>query len=416
MRGSWRVPGRDSLAGQSLQLAFGMGAGKALSFLGFVLIARALGPLQYGGFTFALSLGSLLGFIPNMGVDPYYSREVPAGRAQARDLLGTILVLKGVGSAVFLFLYLGIIYLTATSEAGSGGAVFIGIALTLLAITQTWRTVLINSGRAGLAGLLEILPAALFLIATVTLVMRTPTVTAAALGFLLGQVAVVVFGAVVVLRRVGTRGLFRRAAPYLKVFRLSLPLMMIWLLTDLYFRIDITIMHYLRGDADTGLYGASYRLVDGVSSVAMVVCSVSLPRLSGARAVGVNRWREEWSQARRLLLLLVAPLAILLFAGAGPIVSFLYGSRFGGAAQSLRILGPATVLLSFGYLYGAALTSLGLVWMQFRVTVIALAANVFLNLLWIPRFAGAGAAAATLCSALVYLALAHGHIRRGLRI
>ena len=88
--------------------------------------------------------------------------------------------------------------------------------------------------------------------------------------------------------------------------------------------------------------------------------------------------------------------------------------RFAAAAQSLRILGPATVLLCLGYVYGAALTSIELVWVQFWITVIALGANVVLNLFWIPKFAGPGAAAATLCSAVVYLVLAHVGIRRGL--
>ena len=73
----------SGLLGQALGLGIGRGIAMLLSFIGFLLVARLLGPQQFGGFIFAFSLASLLVFLPNMGVDPYYSREVPAGRATA---------------------------------------------------------------------------------------------------------------------------------------------------------------------------------------------------------------------------------------------------------------------------------------------------------------------------------------------
>ena len=406
-------PGADGFSGQALRLGAGQAVGKGLNFLGFLLVARALGPSQYGGLTFALSLGSLLIFLPNLGMDPLFSREVPAGRARASDLLGSILALKAAAVGLFLIVYLCIVFTTATSAPVRAAAMPVALAMGLLAISQTWRTVLITSGRAGLAGMLEVLAPGVFVLASMVTIGPVPTASRAALGFLVGQLVAALAGAIVVLRRFQPSAPPRTPTPYLRILKLAFPLMMIWFFSDLYLRVDMTILYYLRGDAQAGLYGASYRLVEGVYSGALVICAVSLPRMAGAWSHGVREWRQEWVRAVRLLLLIVIPVAAVLCVAAAPVIGLLYGAEFAQAAGALRILAPATVFLCLGYVYGAALTSIGREWAQMAITALALLANVLLNFLLIPSYGGQGAAFATLVSAVAYLLFAHRAIARG---
>ena len=133
--------------GQTLLLMGGQGFGKVFSFVSFMIIARLLGPSLYGSFTFALTFGSLLAFIPNMGVDPFYSREVPTGREKARELLGVVLILKIAGSVVFFLIYTGGIFLSTTNNEVRGASYFIGTAIVLLSLTLTCKAVLITSSR-----------------------------------------------------------------------------------------------------------------------------------------------------------------------------------------------------------------------------------------------------------------------------
>lgn len=407
-------PTADSLAGQSLLLAIGRGGAKMLNFLGFLIVARSLGPVAYGGFTFALSLASVLAFIPNMGLDPLYSREVASGRLKASDLLGTVLHLKLLGSGCFLVVYLSLVELSATSAPVRESALPIAVAMILLAFGDTWRTVLIAAGRAGLAGALEVVPAMVFLGMSMAVVRMTPTAESASLSFVSGQIAVGILGSMVVLRLVGKPHVSRAPGTHLQVMKMAAPLMLIWFLSDLYLRIDMTLLYYFRGDGETGFYGASYRLVEGMVSAALVVCSVALPRMAAAWAKGIAEWRRECSRAHQILMLIAVPAAVILTAFPKQITLLLYGSKFAESAQSLRILGPATLLLGLGFVYASALTSIGLVWVQFRITVVALIVNVLLNCLWIPRFAGPGAALATLVAALAYVMMAHIVIRRRL--
>lgn len=393
------------LVRQTLSLLTGHGASKLLSFAAFVLIARWLGPEQYGGFTFAFTLGSLLIFIPSMGADPFYTREVSAGRADAQDLLGVNLALKGLGSVLFLGLYVGGLLLTTNDVSARSASWYVGPAFALLAITQTWRAALVTSAHPGQAGLLDAVQSALFLLFVVTVVPNSPTPGAAAGGFLLGQSAGVIVGFAAVWKTTGPPRVPGSTNQVLRTLKGTIPLALVWFLADLYMRIDAAMLFYLRGNLDTGLYGAPYRLVEGLYSVAMVLCFTALPRLSRAWADSTSSWRKEWTHALGFLTVLIGP-PILVFATVpGVLIQKLYGSSYAPAMGILRILTPASLLLCVGAVVGIGLTSIGREHAQLKLTAIALLVNVLSNFILIPPLGGIGAALATLLAALVYVSI-----------
>ena len=415
LRNTARADLKSGFLRETMQLGLGRGLGKVLSFLGFLLVARAVGPEEYGGLTFALSVGSLLAFIPNMGVDPYYSREVPPGREEPSQLLGIILPLKLAGSVVFMVVYLGILFGAHASVSARSCSVMIGLALSFLALGQTTKTVLITEMRGGYAGALEVVAAVIFAGCGISVFLGRGGIRAAAGGFLTGQAIALLAGAAMVWRSVGCPVSPRVAEPYLRILRKTFPFVLIWLVSDLYFRIDTTILNYLRGDRETGVYGASYRLIEGVNSATLIICSTALPRLARAWKDGVDKFLKEWKRALRLEAVVVGLPGVVLSLAAPQLIKLLFGPRFSESASSLRILGLSTPVLGIGSIYAIALTTIGLEWNQFYITSIALLANVILNLLWIPEAGSVGAAMATLISAFGFWALAHIFMFRGLR-
>jgi O-antigen/teichoic acid export membrane protein len=401
--------------GQTLLLMSGQGFAKGLSFISFLLIARALGPDLYGAFTFAFVFGSLLAFVPNMGVDPYYAREVCARRAEPRSLMGVALILKIVGSVVFLLIYDGGVFCTTRNASAWEASKFIGPGLTLLSLSLIGKTVLVTSSRAGVAGLLDAVQSGMFLLLAVLVVRIFPSISWAAGAFLIAQLAGVVLGAATVWRIVGVPQFPRDPLVYVNTVRKTVPLALLWFLSDIYLRIGSTMLFYLRGDLETGLYGASYRLVEGVYSATLVVCSTSLPRFSQAWSYNVSAWMKEWWRGLFFVLSLILLPAILFTAVPQAIITLLYGQSFAKAASSLRFLGPATFVLCMGSIFGIALTSIGEERNQLKITFIALLSNVFLNFLLIPVYGGIGAALATLISGMVYLLLGQISLSRTIK-
>lgn len=400
---------------QSVLLGVGRISGKLLSFVGFTLIARALGPTLYGPFAFAISVASLLVFLPNMGVDPYYSREVALGRKCRRGLLTRILTLKLAGGALFLVLYPLIMWFSSGNNTSVQTVVFLDVAFVLLCFTETWRSVLITAGRAGLSGFLELLQSAFFLLLVGLLVMNHPAPESAAMAFSIAQIAGVAIGAVLVWRLLAHSPANPSNTTYRSLLSSTLPLMAIWLFSDLYLRIDTAMLYLFRGEAETGYYAASYRLVEGVCSITLVLCAIVLPRMAKEWGNGVNHWTREWRQSSvGLLCVLILP-TLAFWTWPEWTIQRIYGAQFLPSATSLKVLGPASALLCLGYLQGSALTSIGLERSQLTITAVGLLTNVGLNLWLIPSLGGVGAAWATLGSALVYFVLAQFSLKRAIR-
>ena len=394
-----------TMVGQTVLLGVGSGAGKVLSFAAFVLTARALGPKSFGLLAFAMSVASLLVFLPNMGVDPYYCREVAGGRECRRGLLRLVVGLKLAGSAAFLLFYPLILRFTSTQASFQTG-VYLALAFVFLCFTQSWRSVLITAERSGSAGILDLTQSAGFLIFVVLFVRQHPSPETAALAFAASQIGSIVVGACLVWQLLRHDPIKPSNGTWRSVFAATLPLMTIWMFSDLYLRVDTAMLYFFKGETETGYYAVSYRLVEGLCSATLVLCAVVLPRMSRGWGSGIKSWIYEWRQSSILLVCLVALPALLFWAIPGMIIHHLYGLQFMRAAASLRVLGPASAILCLGYLQGSALTSIGLERHQLAITATGLLTNIGMNLWLIPWLGGVGAAWSTLASAIVYVALA----------
>jgi O-antigen/teichoic acid export membrane protein len=304
-----------------------------------------------------------------------------------------------------------VVHFTPTSAAARDAAWPVVFALLLLAYWMTWSTVLITDSKAHVAGLLEAAGAAVFLALSATVVHRHASVSAAANAFLAGQVVLFVGGTIAGLRAVGRPQVPAAAAHYAAMLRRAAPFLLIWLSSSLYFKVDSMLLYYMRGDEETGLYAAAYRLLDAFLAVAVVVGSTSLPRLTRGWTDGLADFRREWKRGFRMLSWMTVLPSIALVVAPGLVIEALFGHRFAGSASALRILGPATAALCIGSYYGYGLTAVGKEWTQLRITLVSLAANVALNLVAIPIAGGQGAAFATLLAGLVYWGLAHRALR-----
>ncbi|HEX7138999.1 MAG TPA: polysaccharide biosynthesis C-terminal domain-containing protein, partial [Vicinamibacterales bacterium] len=156
-----------------------------------------------------------------------------------------------------------------------------------------------------------------------------------------------------------------------------------------YFRIDVVLVQLWLGVEAVGRYNAVFRLVDAIRLLPAAVLAVTLPWLCRARdyrpLVGVTSFVIVFSVL----------VAACVWIGAGPIVSVLFGSRYGAAAPALRILAIALPLLSLNL----ALTHQLIAWNRQRafasICAAALIFNLGLNVFLIPGLAIEGAAWAT---------------------
>jgi O-antigen/teichoic acid export membrane protein len=152
------------------------------------------------------------------------------------------------------------------------------------------------------------------------------------------------------------------------------------------------MVHVIKGAPDAALYATSYRVFEAVMLPAGAVAALVLPAV----------FRAPPEQRSRLALRITGAAVALTLAGgvviegcAPGLLRVVFGSGYVGGTASLRVLGAATVVTAAT----TVLAQVHAVWRPVRLATIwlvALVANVGLNLVLIPHFAAAGAAWATL--------------------
>ncbi len=162
----------------------------------------------------------------------------------------------------------------------------------------------------------------------------------------------------------------------------------------IYQRIDNYLVALLRGSAAAGVYGASYRFQDMIMILPVALGQLALSDVSGTDPrVRMSTGRRVAAQSA--LLTLVPAIVIAVFAN--PLLTFLFGTRYGVAA-------PIVVLLMISTVPGAAAVALSLLAAVTDPRRFAIASgsslvvNVVVNLILIPPFSGVGAGVAMVIS------------------
>ncbi|MGA2690078.1 MAG: oligosaccharide flippase family protein [Candidatus Korobacteraceae bacterium] len=165
--------------------------------------------------------------------------------------------------------------------------------------------------------------------------------------------------------------------------------------------IDMLMLGVMSNPREVGLYSASYRVVNQVFFTYYLLTQVLYPQL--ARQDAQQRVRML---SPRVLLALAAvgtALATVLTLTRRPVLGVLFGPQFLPATLLLLLLAWAIPLDFLTSYLNNAYLAWGMEKKLLLCTIIAAGSNVILNLIWIPIYGAAAAAANTLVSYVLYL-------------
>lgn len=370
-------------------------ASPLLGYVSFLIIARRLGQDGVGQYAFLTTLSTLGACLSHPGVDSYLLREAAQRPEEADALAADALGVKAL---------LGVVGLAAAFA----GVVALGRAqddLVALAVMCLYQIVVA----------IDVVPAQLLkarerfnVVALGQLAERFTNCVCVAVFVTMSGGMRRVGGAVLIaalvrhlihLSRVWPPEYLRRRPSGTGMRRLaldSISLGAVELLLFVYFRIDSLMLSVLAGDAATGLYAAAYRLLDGALILPLGLLAVCYPRLAKSAVDGREAFLAEVRRWLEILVQLSAPAACGLYLVAPAAARMLYGAEFSGVTPIVQILSGAYLLLFVTYYLGYLLTALDRQREYAMIMGGAAALNIALNLALIPRFAGVGAAWATL--------------------
>jgi O-antigen/teichoic acid export membrane protein len=367
-----------------------LGAGSA------ALLFRHLGVEATGTYVTILSLVAIVGGVSDLGLTAVGVRESsvrpPAERSQLLgDLLGLRMSLTVFGLAIMLAL-------TLFSYSGTVrlGVLLAGFGLLLQTVQDNLTVLLVVRLRLGWVSALELVRQALMILSIALLVLAGADL----LPFLGVSIPVGILSLLATARLVrGERSLrpsfsWRRWRPLVMQV---LPYSAAVVAAALYFRVAIVMVSQLSSAHQLGLFGASFRIIEVLTGVPILLAGTALPIFAHAALSDHDRFGYALGRVFEVALIVGAWVAVSIVVGAQLAIAVVGGPEFSAASGILAIQGVALGATFVTAVWGTGLLSLALYRQILVLNAGALLASIAIISVLVPLDGARGAAIGTAC-------------------
>ena len=391
-------------------------AGSAALLLVLLTVAgRFLTTEDYGRFSYAVALTTIVETIMDLGLSQITVRSVARDRASADRLFPNVLGVKLVWVAVGLALLAVLAPVLRTDPVVVRLCYALGISSAVRSYLLTARGLLQGLQRFDLEALAVVSDRLLLLVTGTAALWAGYGLVGLAAAFV-GSRLIMLGAMQVLLRKVvaHVRPAFDRSA-WRDIQSAALPLGFFMIALNTYTYVDTVILGLMRTDAEVGWYAAAYRVYEGLTYAPSILAAVLTPRLSHLFAHDRPGHRRLLTRSLAASLALAVVLGTVAAMGARPLVTWLFGARYAAAAPPLQVLSAGAVFVFATWILHAAAISTNLDRRLLLTTAIGLGANVALNIALIPSYGITGAAWATVLAEALTVLLLLVQIERRLR-
>jgi len=367
-------------------------------------VQNMVGEEMYGFYFIVFNFSFLFNILLDLGITNFNNRNI----AQHRHLLN-----KHFSGIIVIRIMLAIVYLVVTLLA----ALLIGfkgdqLYLLLWIVLNQFLLSSILYLRSNISGLLmlrtdsliSVLDRLLMIIFCAFLLWGNVTSQTFRIEwFVYAQTAAYVITAIIALSIVITKARFRRIywnwPFFVMIVKQSLPFATLVMMMSFYNRIDPVLINKFLPDSDgeiqSGIYAKGFRLFDAANQIAFLFAGLLLPIFSNM--IKNNKPVVQIVKlAYSLLFTLSVTVAISSFYFSHEIMSLLYPGENIDATRIFSILIFGFIAVSTIYVFGTLLTANGSLKQLNIIAASAIALNLIINIILIPRLYAVGSAYASL--------------------
>jgi O-antigen/teichoic acid export membrane protein len=363
-----------------------------------ILIARGLGPEQFGSYGLLLAIFEMIAVVSGSGYIDYLTREAARDGGVAWSAASQLVIVRWAWAALFSLLGFIVLMGMRSSHALLIPAACLFAAIIPRGISEAIQGVLrgIRQYRAYLA--VELI-AGLLLVAGGSLILARGGSVLHVVSVELASAWVACIIALVLAQRYRTGS--TRWIRWSQVVSRSYVFNVYELVVNLYDRLDVVLLSKLAGDYATGIYTVAYRAMNTVQIIPYGIFFSLMPSFSRHRWEQSSQRQLERSLGLLVSVALAAGLATMAFVT--PVTRLLLGARYLESAAALKVLIWAEVLMCVNYGLNIALLARGHERVFVKTALVCLAVNLAGNLLFIPRFSWRAAAVFTIVTEVVLL-------------
>ena len=371
---------------------------KFIMFILIVSIARHLGDVNYGKFSFVMAYTSFFLILSDLGLSTLTIREVAKNKELAGKYFGNLSLVKLILSVISFILLVIIINLMDYPPDTTLAVYIAGVYVVINSFNKFFISFFRAFERMEYETFVRVFERVIAFTLVISLIYLNYGLIEIMIAFLVSGILSFLISCLIMLKRF-TKPEFNIDVHFLKyAIKEALPFGLIVIFGTIYFKIDTVMLSIMKGDAVVGWYNAAYNIMEGLA--ALVAGSISytfFPIMSRYYAESLNEKLKE-TYFKAFLLLFGAGLVISVFVTifSDKIILILYGEEYLNSIIALKILIWAFFIICISMISSTLLNSIGKQSIVAMGTGLGAVLNVILNLVLIPKYSYIGAAYATL--------------------
>ena len=371
--------------------------GLFISFFTTIYVVRYLGPENYGVLSYAVSFIGIFSFIASFGIDQVLYRELIKYPEKTNQYLGTAFFIKLFFSSLAISLVIIFNYFL------NKGEFLISLSILIISFSFIFQSFNVISYffqaqvKSKTPVIISIIVSILINIGKVFVIFLNQGIIYLSLILLIESILNALFFIIVFNKE---KNIFDWKFDWniaKKITQDSWPFIFASAFTLIYTRIDQVMIQNMIDTKSVGIYDAAVRLTEVWYMIPNILMASLFPAM-------INSKNNEQKYFKRIKLVFILMLTISIVLSIGNvlfsklIIYTLYGKEFSGSVIILSIYSFSLIGTFLGLLMNNYLLSENNKVLIFLNSFIAMALNIILNIILIPRMGMAGAAIATAIS------------------
>ena len=370
-----------------------------------IFIARYLGDIGYGKYSFAVAFTALFSVLSDLGLSTLTIRDVARDKSQAGRYLGQVSALKVILAIVTLLLIVIVINVLDYPRETTVAVYIIGASVIINSFTRLFFSITSAFEKMEYEAVIKIIQTIILFSLVLLVIHFNYGLISIVSSYLVGSIFSFVLSIFVILKKFAKPKFETDLDFWRKTTKEALPFALTAVFSMVFFRVDTVMLSVMKGDAVTGWYYAACNIINALLAIPVIYGLAIFPVLSKYHESARSSFDKVGTLSFKYLLMLGLPISVGISLLAEEIIQLVYGSAYLNSSYALQIMVwvffiSCIAIVPFHALNSAnkqhsAMTSLG----------IGAGLNVLLNLLLIPIYGLIGAASASVTTFFVCFSL-----------
>lgn len=376
------------------------------SILGIILsiyIARIVGDINFGKYSFAVAFTSFFAILADLGYHTLLIREVSKDRNQASRYLGNIIVIRIILSIVFFIFIVISINLLGYPEDSKTIVYLIGSSAILTAFAKIFNMIFRSFEKMEYDAFLNTIIMIIKVILSIIVLYLGYGLIEVGFVFLFVSILDVILGFLICNFKFVKPKIIIDFSFWKSSIKIALPICITSIFGIIYIKIDSVMLSIMIGDAVVGWYNASYNLTLGLTPIPDLFMNALLPIMALYSVSKKDTLKILYEKSFKYLFIVGLPIAVGTTILAHKIILLFYGSEYANSIIALQILAWDVILVFLYRCLYYVLISLDKQNSIMAIAGICAMINISLNLILIPSYSYVGAGIATIITEIILL-------------